>query len=294
MIEDRLGSLSRKLREKLGSVKSSRLYSLRVRRELKRVAETFAGPDKPVLIHTYGKVGSTAVHTAISRLSGFGSFQTHVISEHGVRAGRRIHQQHGRDPIHLRCGEALRLALESHPDKRVRIITLVRDPVARAVSDLFENASMLVPERDIREMPLDEVVEVAAGHVSMSLDYTERWFDLELSGLLGFDVFARDFDPKEGFAIIREGRFELLIGKLEDLSNKGAHFLGPFLGLGRDLPVPHSRVRSITAEGVRYAEVRKSLRLPSEVLERVYGSRFCRHFYAPSELEAFRRLWSRD
>jgi hypothetical protein len=140
-------------------------------------------------------------------------------------------------------------------------------------------------------MPLERVVEIAAEQVINSLDYTEKWFDRELSGVLGFDFFARDFNREEGFEIIREGRFELLAGKLELLSNNGADFLGRFLDLGRDLPIPRSRARSATGEASLYDQVRKNLRLPAAVLDRVYGSRFCRHFYTDAELEGFRKLW---
>lgn len=288
---NRLVRLLRKVKHKLSPPDGPRGYERRLRRELARVRETFEGSDAPVLIHTYGKVGSTAIHTAISKLSGFGSFQTHFISEEGVTEIRRIHQEHDRDPIHLKLGDALRAALTAHPEKTVRVIALVRDPVARAVSDLFENPAILVEEGDIRQMPLERVVEIAAEQVINSLDYTENWFDRELSGLLGFDFFARDFDREQGFEIIREGRFALLVGKLELLSHNGEAFLGRFLDLGRDLPIPPSRARSATGEASLYDQVRKNLRLPAAVLDQVYGSRFCRHFYTAAEIEGFRKLW---
>jgi hypothetical protein len=288
---NRLVRLLRKLKHKISPPDGPRGYERRLKRELTRVKQTFEGSGKPVLIHTYGKVGSTAIHTSISKLPGFGSFQTHFISEEGVSDARRIHQEHDRDPIHLKLGETLRAALKSHPEKTVRVITLVRDPVARAVSDLFENPTLLVAEGDIRQMPLERVVEIAAEQVINSLDYTEKWFDRELSDVLGFDFFARDFDQVKGFEIIREGRFELLAGKLELLSNNGADFLGRLLDLGRDLPIPRSRARSATGEASLYDQVRKNLRLPAAVLDQVYGSRFCRHFYTPAELEGFRKLW---
>lgn len=288
---NRLVRLLRRLKHKISPPDGPRGYERRLHRELSRVARTFKGKGKPVLIHTYGKVGSTAIHTAISALPGFGSFQTHFISEEGVAEARRIHQEHDRDPIHLKLGEALRAALAAEPERRVRVITLVRDPVARAVSDLFENPTLLVGEGDIRQLPLARVVEIAAEQVINSLAYTEKWFDQELSGVLGFDFFARKFDQEQGFEISSQGRFELLAGKLELLSNHGAGFLGRFLELGKDLPIARSRSRAATGEASLYDQVRKNLKLPGEVLDEVYASRFCQHFYTPAEREAFRNLW---
>ena len=184
----------RKLKHKILPPDSPQGYQRRLDRELARVKRAFQGDIKPVLIHTYGKVGSTAIHTAISKLPGYGSFQTHFISEEGVAEARKIHLDHDRDPIHLKVGEHLRSEMAAHPDLPVRVVTLVRDPVARAVSNLFENPKLIVEDGDIREMPLEEVVAIAAREVQSSLAYTEKWFDRELSGVLGFDFFSRDFD----------------------------------------------------------------------------------------------------
>lgn len=268
----------------------SRRYQRRLDRELSRVRETFEGTDRVVVTHTYGKVGSTAIHKAISQLPGYASFQTHFISEEGVAEALQLHQEE-HDPIHMLQGEALRREMQAHPDRTIRVITLVRDPVARAVSDLFENPSLLGANGDIRQMPFEAVVAIAAEQVLGSLAYTELWFDRELGGLLGFDFFTRDFDRKSGFEITREGRFELLAGKLERLSENGAGYLGRFLELGRDFPIPSSRARSTTGEAALYDQVKRSLKLPAAVLDEVYSSRVCRHFYTPEELAGFRKLW---
>ncbi len=277
----------RGLKHKIRPADVSRRYQRRLDRELSRVRETFQGTDRIVVTHTYGKVGSTAIHKAISQLPGYASFQTHFISEEGVAEALLLHQE-DHEPIHMLQGEALRREMQAHPDRPIRVITLVRDPVARAVSDLFENPSLL---GDVRQMPLEAVVAIAAEQVVGSLAYTERWFDRELGGLLGFDLFARDFDRKSGFEIIREGRFELLAGKLERLSENGAGYLGRFLDLGHDFPIPSSRARSATGEAALYDQVKRSLKIPAAVLDEVYSSRVCRHFYTPEELAGFRKLW---
>lgn len=279
-----------RLKHKISPPDVSRRYQRRLERELSRVHETFEGTDRIVVTHTYGKVGSTAIHKAISQLPGFASFQTHFISEAGIADALRFHQEE-HDPIHMLQGEALRREMQAHPDRPIRVITLVRDPVARAVSDLFENPALLGANGDVRQLPIEAMVAIAAEQVLSSLAYTEQWFDRELSGLLGFDFFTRGFDRKEGFEIHRQERFELLAGKLERLSENGASYLGRFLDLGRDFPIPRSRARSATGEAALYDQVRRSLKLPAEVLDQVYSSRICRHFYTPEELEGFRQLW---
>jgi hypothetical protein len=268
----------------------TRRYQRRLKEELSRVRQAFAGCDKIVLTHTYGKVGSTAIHKAIHKLPGYGSFQTHFISATGVADALSLHREE-QDPIHMLQGEALRLAMEAQPERAIRVITLVRDPVARAVSDIFENPEMLGAGGDLRELPVEKLISLAEEQVRGSLAYTEQWFDRELSALLGFDFFSRGFDRTGGFEILREGRFMLLAGKLERLSTDSAGWLGRFLDLGRDLPVPQTRARSATGEAALYDRVRRGLKLPAGLLDEVYSSRVCRHFYTPGELEEFRMRW---
>jgi hypothetical protein len=181
--------------------------------------------------------------------------------------------------------------MEAQPERTIRVITLVRDPVARAVSDIFENPEMLGAGGDLRELPIEKLISLAEEQVRGSLTYTEQWFDQELSALLGFDFFSRGFDRTGGFEVLREGRFTLLAGKLERLATDGAGPLGRVLDLGRDLPVPPSRARSATGEAALYDRVKRGLKLSAGLLDEVYSSRTCRHFYTPAELDAFRKRW---
>lgn len=245
---------------------------------MSRVSQAFEGTDKIILTHTYGKVGSTAIHKAINKQPGYQSFQTHVISEEGVAASRSSYSEE-QEQIHQLVGEALRHALGLYPERQVRVITLVRDPVARAVSDLFENPARIVGTEAIREVSLEKLVAIATEQISASLDYTERWFDREVSDLLNLDLFARDFDRVTGFQIYRDGRFELLPGKLEQLADNGAGYLGRFLDHGRDFPIPNTRARSTTTEVSIYQQVRRSLKLPAGILDAVYSSRVCIEFH---------------
>ena len=248
------------------------------------------GTDKIVLTHTYGKVGSTAVHKTINKQPGYQSFQTHVISEKGVAESRHSNLEVPEE-IHLLVGEALRHALERYPDRQVRIITLVRDPVARAVSDLFENPARFVADGKISGVPLEKLVAIVATNALQSIEFPESWFNRELSAIVGFDFFSRDFDRMNGFELYQEGRIKLLAGKLERLSDNGAGYLGRFLDIGGDFPVSKMRARSATAEGLLYEEVRKNLKLPAEALDKVYSGRVCKHFYSEVELDRFRNRW---
>ena len=69
--------------------------------------------------------------------------------------------------------------------------------------------------------------------------------------------------------------------------------LGGFLGRPAPVPVPARNEAATKEYAGRYREFLASVRLPEPVLDEVYGSRYARHFYADSELERFRRRWTR-
>jgi Putative capsular polysaccharide synthesis protein len=275
---------------KISPPDATRNYQKGLDRELSRVRKAFEGCDRIVLILTHGKVGSTTVHKAVRKLPGFQSFQNHFISEEGVSEALQQHREE-HAPVHLLQGEAIRRALLAHPDRPIKLITLMRDPVARALSNLFQHPVVFNSNTDIRNLPIDTIMATAMEQILFSLDYTERWFDRELSALIGYDLFSRRFNGEDAFQRATQGRFELLAGKLEHLSGNGPGCLGRFLDIGCDLPIPISHARAATSEAAVYDQLKRSLKLPADLLDKVYSSRVCRHFYTPEELEGFRKYW---
>ena len=68
--------------------------------------------------------------------------------------------------------------------------------------------------------------------------------------------------------------------------------LARFLHRREPVPVPARNEGRDKAYGDRYREFLGAARLPAEVLDQAYASRYARHFYADSELDEFRRRWS--
>src|SRR5690606_29438010 len=92
--------------------------------------------------------------------------------------------------------------LEAHPDTNMRAVSVVRDPVAIAVSSLFYNFTPRNPGVDIDEVSDDEFIDrlvrgESFSHPSFHLD----WFDIEVEPLTGIDVYeAGEFPVDEGHA----------------------------------------------------------------------------------------------
>jgi hypothetical protein len=276
------------------------LGSLRARRAAAALNDGERGP-RALLVYQMGKVGSATVERALDRLE----LDRPVIHVHFLSTRHLDVVAGGRScgffaPPEPKLGWALRRRIhELGPRIRCDIVTLVRDPIAREVSGLFQN-----PERapvDLRGDCAGWDVSRAVGHLKQRLDhdyacdYAHGWFDRELKEVFGVDVFAQPFDAQRGYQVIEGERARVLVLRLEDLDATLARGLSELLS--REVTLPEAsrhNVRTRTADGRAYAAVLEALRIDRAVCERIYAHRFARHFYTATMLEDFTRRWSEE
>ncbi|NIM00540.1 MAG: hypothetical protein GTN89_06635 [Acidobacteria bacterium] len=251
---------------------------------------------KPLLVLAMPKTGNTTVIESL-RGAGLDVQRSHFVSEHAFRqavARVELSGDERRMSELLDWNERFRKpAANGFDGSGCRVISLIRDPVARNVSWLFESSRLKDPAAarrfrdgtfDLRE--LRRRFLEAEDH-----DYTVRWFDREIRDVFGIDVFEEPFPHAAGYATYERGDVELLVLRLEDLSTAGAGALREFLALDGLEMVPRN-VRVTSLAGELYERFKEELRLPDEYLERVYSSKPARHFYTVDEIAGFRRRWS--
>jgi hypothetical protein len=165
-------------------------------------------------------------------------------------------------------------------------VTIVRDPVSQAVSAFFHARG-----RSGEAAPADVAalaVELAeSGFVRAPL----RWFDREFAPALGIDVYAHPFDPVRGTTIVETPSVRVLVLRQESLAAAPGALAG-FLGLDAPVPIPPRNAASDKPYAAEYEAFVRAAALPSDLLERVYSSRYARHFYAADEIAAARQRWS--
>ena len=260
-----------------------------------------------LLVHTMGKVGSTSVVASLMALGhekSMSMYQPHFLSREWLSYANRMEAGGSKGWAKLallnRKGfpkeQGLLREIERRRSERlrVRVITLVRDPVAINISGLFHNHEWWSEEFGL------PVTEPAADYLQKLtgwfLDHyphevPAQWFDKEFEPLYGLDVFNTPFDMDQGYAIYRNDFADVLLLKLESLDRSVAGAFREFLGID-----DFRLVTTNTAENKEYAHVYRSFRmqlaLPDDYLDQVYDSRMARHFYTPEEIAVFRRKWA--
>ena len=258
----------------------------------------------PILVYQMGKVASQTVVETLDQ-AGIASpvFHLHVLDDQAIaddERRRRAHWTRDGTVNHLWTSQHVKRRLASEPQGMWRIVTLVRDPIARNVSMFFQVTHRWIAadeqRRSYRTDPssfLDELrrrfLEDFDGH-----DFPDLWFDAELGRFFGIDVYESPFPTSRGYALYENERARVLVIRVEDLRACAGDAFKTFFGIDIGETLQEANI----ADNKHYADVYRqfveSVELPLPYIARMYDSRYARHFYTEDELDAFRRRWIRS
>jgi hypothetical protein len=255
-----------------------------------------------LLVFQMGKVGSTSIVRSIKAAGWkFPIYQFHGLDpKYHAREEwlyRREFRRDPRRPRHLWTSQyfAWRLARPGPPGQAWKIISIVRDPVARNLSSFFQILELQLDwaAHEGRAVTNSDNVAELTQLFLEQVDWHDdplNWFDVELKPFFGVDVYASPFPKEQAYGICAGERASALVLKLERLDEGALEGCKRFLGLD-GLRLEKANVANVKSYGPTYQRFLASIRLPDSYLDRMYTSRFARHFYTEAELDGFRARW---
>jgi len=243
-----------------------------------------------IFIYQMGKVGSTTLEHSLPNAIHIHAFHsknhTCPVRMHGLSKFGLKYFYH-RAEQELTCF-LLRRAFKQR--ENTKIITLVRDPLARNISMFFHDLDAYLfsaytnclntrpkalATRSQQTDMLNDIFEQEFDHY-----YPSRWFDEEFLAMTGINVYKHDFDKEKGFKVIREQsgkrRIELMVIRTDKLSHSVdeiSHFIQE----------PIKLLTTNQAEDKWYAELYKSFKIsyvfPEKIKSQLYDTQFYRHFF---------------
>ena len=255
-----------------------------------------------VVVHQMARVGSVSVLRAIRRAApSTNLFHTHYLNRATIRhfeaQADRNFAANGQWGLHRELLAARWLTARLRRGGGVgrwRIVSLVRDPVARTVSAFFRHFEYVFPQlgTQVRDDParVGQLLDLFRNQSEFEHEFALKWFEREVQDVFDIDVYADPFPHGTGYTRFRAETCDLLLLRLEDLDRIGADVLQDFLGL------PHVRLApENSAEREPYAASYRQFlaqwRPTAEYLDRMYESRLARHFYTADERARFRTRW---
>jgi hypothetical protein len=261
------------------------------------IRESFRKPQPLVLVYATPKTASTAVTAALQKVEGQTVFHVHMISDASIRTLREGMRRRGltRARQDMNGLEDLGVALAEElikPRRPARIVSLVRDPIARNISFYFQTLDVLwKTERAHEQVKVERLL--AEFHDRFVHERGIDWFDKEFKPVLGIDVYAHPFPQGEGFLRISNGPYEVLLMR-HDLDDRlKEKCLAELIGVPAVSLTPKN-VGTQKVYSSTYTEFLKRIRLPEEYVDRMLGSKYARHFYSAEELARLRAKWLRN
>lgn len=169
----------------------------------------------------------------------------------------------------------------------IKIISLVRDPIARFVSAKLQGSNFACwainsNGRKIKERCAEELLSGSADPLG--------WFQVELERLTGINVLNYPFDKEHGYSVIKKDKVELLLLTTEKL-NQNESVIGNFVGIN-DFHLISTNIGKKKVTKYFYNSIKGDLRFSDSVLDLYYkkNALMC-HLYNDDQLEAFRVKW---
>ncbi|MBW4708982.1 putative capsular polysaccharide synthesis family protein [Roseobacter sp. YSTF-M11] len=239
----------------------------------------------PLLIHSQPKSGTTSVEEALAAARVIVP-KVHFLGERHEIVFQRYSNTGSALPLHYHLETQLRQCLPTL-SRPLRVVTMVRDPIARVVSANFQ-----VPQISGID-GLDGSALVA--RIARNLEEKcaelrlDAWFEDEIVGVHGADLRAAGFDRDVGVGLYEITGGHLLVLRTDRL-NDAIGRLSEFTGVPLALRRSNSRAHGKSAD--LYDRVKSHLRLPQDLIDLYYDTPWMRLFFSSAEIDSLRDKWT--
>lgn len=220
--------------------------------------------DEIILIYQIGKVASSTIYNSLL------NYRRNVLHCHYLTG----------------IGETEDSLYELLNLKGGKIISLVRDPVARQISEMWE--SICLAHGYSAEVDFSEIEKA---YFPDQFDGGEfDWYEDEMKRVFKIDVFEHPFDKEKGYSVIKQGNIELLLMKTEKVDEL-ENVIGNFLNI-EGFRLENNNVGEENAHRFAYREYRENFCLSEDILENIYKKdEHMKHFYSEQERDILYRKW---
>ncbi len=256
----------------------------------------------PLIIYQMGKVGSSSVVASLQTLG----VATHIFHVHSLV---EAHRKHTESRINLsprqyfkRSKNALisqYLEKEINRSKRQKIgsfnkkwkiITLVRDPIAQNMSSFFQIIDLYITDffkrYENKTLEVKELTELFLELYSPECVFN-NWFDVEMKPVFGIDVYANEFPKSRGYEIYRGKWADLLLLRLENLNQCAGEAINEYLGI-ENFRLINKNIAHDKKYYSAYKEFKNTVELPESHIDSIYKLKQVQHFYTSEEIQGFR------
>lgn len=252
----------------------------------KQLLDSYAD-EKNIFIYQMGKVGSTTLENSIKN-----AIHIHAFYNKNYTCPVRLKglAKFGLKHVIYRAEQEILAFLLREifkRRKRTKIITLVRNPMARNISMFFHDidAYLFLAHTNClntRKMALatrNQNLDLLSDVFNQDFEhqYPLEWFDKEFKPMTGIDIYATDFDQAQGYSIINKNNIEVMCLRTDKIKDCVGE-LGDFVGCDIELSLDNQADSKWYAD--IYREFKDNYKLPIKMQNKIKNSQFYTHFFS--------------
>jgi hypothetical protein len=278
--------------------------------------------DDFILIHTMGKVGSTAMKRSLERVNIY-CRHYHWVTAETQAFFDRLEQVSPTGQSHwnfyvqnrLNISRARSALQDAEYTSAIKVITAIRAPIEQILSHYFQAFPVFKKSLATRKLEInaanigDNIMQGVELHMAnpnrtlaeltreMNEDNSDRimfcwlvhnylhWFDEEFRPFFRTDILAGK--PNNGFQVAGN----VLILKFENLSTHGEQAVASYAERPR-FKLIRDNVATEKSYGDLYLGITGTMKFPAQFVDHLCNSPYVRHFYSDGEREEMRRKWT--
>ena len=247
-----------------------------------------------------GKVGSSTVDNSLKK-SGINNkiYHIHFLSKNGIESAQNYYNSINAGlPRHLLRSKFLRKKIFSNKEMKWKLITMVREPIGREISNIYQNMidsnpDLIDKNGHINSNEVTRILETNFSDFDQENNFTCSWFDKELKQAIGLDIYTMSFDRDKGYSIYNIDNIDILVVRIEDMDSFFDEAIKSFLDLDYPVPMIRTNIGSNKTYSDAYKNTANNIFLSKETCEKIYKSKYVQHFYSQEMIDSFLVKWKK-
>ena len=269
--------------------------------------------SRPVLVYTMGKVGSSSVYHSLRNCNiSLLVYHVHYLTDYCMERVSQVYSEknveyqedislnqfvRGSTQHHLTGSYILKNSVKKSNAKKWNIITLFRDPVATFMSHVFQSPEIHTPflfdqKGDLDAKKVNKYIREHFREFNSDKDHLSNWIDTEFHAYTGIDLYSYPFNCDAGYTIIKSENYDVAMISLEKLNSIFALVIKELTGTSKEVNMMRRNVTEKKDVADLYNELKNSIVIPKKDLEKVYTTKFARHFFTPEFRTKMIAKWS--
>tara|TARA_A100001388_G_scaffold273917_2_gene256610 strand:+ start:3749 stop:4618 length:870 start_codon:yes stop_codon:yes gene_type:complete len=237
---------------------------------------------KITLVLTMGKVGSSTIYHSLKKQIKNPIFHIHYFNEDSIKKSISEHLSSERKsiPQHLYVSSEVRKL----KNKEISIIVLVREPISRKLSSVFQNSIMhksrfMTDSNNYNLHKIEEFLNDVINSKSF-VNHEKNWFDKEIKECFNIDIFKKKYDLNKDYVIFKKTRVSLLLMRTETMNKVFPAAMKQFLIRNIKMKLSNNNIGADKNYANDYNQIKHNFKIQKDRIEEIVNSKFFQHFYS--------------